>query len=246
MRITIFNGSPHKEQGNTHIMVEAFTAGAEEAGAEVETIFLAGRKINPCIGCLACWFKTPGQCIHRDAMDELLPKITTTDVVGLATPLYVDNVSGIMKNFMDRLIPLVDPHMEPDEHGETRHIRVHDKPQYLLAISNCGFPEQSHFEVLRVLFRRVARNMSCRLLAEFYRGGGPLLSTSNPNLLPFVEQYKMLLHGAGSEMVRNLGLSKETIARLEQPLMPNTDYAEVYRQRINQRFDERLAEAGHL
>jgi hypothetical protein len=46
--------------------------------------------------------------------------------------------------------------------------------------------------------------------------------------------------------VRNLGLSKETIARLEQPLMPNTDYAEVYRQRINQRFDERLAEAGHL
>ena len=233
MRITMFNGSPHKEQGNSHIMVEAFTAGAEEAGAEVETIFLAGRKINPCIGCLACWFKTPGRCIHRDAMDEMLPKITATDVIGLATPLYVDNVSGIMKNFMDRLIPLVDPHMEPDEHGETRHMRIHDKPQYLLAISNCGFPEQSHFEVLRVLFRRVARNMSCRLLAEIYRGGGPLLSTSNPNLLPLVEQYKVLLHEAGSEAVRYLGLSHGTAERLEQPLLPNPDYARVYRDRIN-------------
>jgi NAD(P)H-dependent FMN reductase len=241
MRITIFNGSPHKEQGNTHIMVEALTAGAREAGAEVENVFLADREINPCIGCFACWFKTPGRCIHRDAMDQLLPKIVESDVIGFATPLYVDNVSGILKNFMDRLIPLVDPHMETDEHGETRHLRIHEKPRYVLAVSNCGFPEQSHFEVLRVLFRRVARNMNCRLLAEVYRGGGPLLATTDPDLRPFAEQYKVLLHAAGKEAVGHLGLSHETVERLEQPLLPDPNYAEIYRQQTNRRFDERLA-----
>lgn len=240
MRITIFNGSPHKAQGNTHIMVEAFTTGAREAGAEVEHIFLADKEIKPCTGCLDCWLQTPGSCSYRDAMDELLPKIVASDVVGFATPLYVDNVSGIMKNFMDRMIPIVDPHMEPDEQGETRHVRIHEKPRYVLAISNCGFPEQSHFEVLRVLFRRVARNMDCRLLAEIYRGGGPLLSAADPNLLPFVEQYKVLLHKAGKEAVTNLGLSHDTVERLEQPLLPITDYPQVYRQRTNQRFDQRL------
>lgn len=242
MRITIFDGSPHKERGITHLMVEAFTAGAREANAEVENIFLADKEIKPCIGCLACWLKTPGLCIYRDAMDELIPKIVASDVVGFATPLYIDNVSGIMKNFMDRMIPVVDPHMETDEHGESRHVRIHDKPRYVLAISNCGFPEQSHFEVLRVLFRRVARNMDCRLLAEIYRCGGPLLSASEPSLLPFVEQYKVLLHEAGKEAVSNLGLSDDTVARLEQPLLPNADYAEIYRQRLNKRFDQRLEE----
>lgn len=242
MRISIFNGSPHKAQGNTHILVEAFSAGAREAGAEVETIFLAEHEISPCIGCLACWVKTPGRCIHRDAMDRLLPKVMASEAVGFATPLYVDNVSGIMKNFMDRLIPLVDPHMETDPQGETRHVRLHENPRYVVAIANCGFPEQSHFEVLRVLFRRVARNMDCRLLAEIYRGGGPLLATTDPELRPFVEQYKVLLHAAGKEAVTHLGLSRDTLTRLEQPLLPQADYAEVYRRRLNQRFDARLAE----
>ena len=246
MRITIFNGSPHKEQGNTHIMVKTFTAGAQEAGAKVENIFLTDQEINPCIGCLACWVKTPGRCIHRDAMDQLLPKIAESDVIGFATPLYVDNVSGIMKNFMDRCTPMVDPHMETDEHGETRHVGIHDKPRYVLAISNCGFPEQSHFEVLRVLFRRVARNMDCRLLAEIYRGGGPLLASTDPEVRPFVEQYKVLLHAAAREAVSQLGLCQDTVTRLEQPLLPNPDYAKIYRERINRRFDEKLAEEGNF
>lgn len=30
------------------------------------------------------------------------------DIVLFATPLYVDNVTGLMKNFMDRMIPIVD------------------------------------------------------------------------------------------------------------------------------------------
>jgi multimeric flavodoxin WrbA len=241
MKITIFNGSPKAERGNTHVMVEAFLQGAKEAGAEVENVFLAQKQITPCNGCYACWMKTPGQCAFQDDMDELLQKVISSDILGFATPLYVDNVTGLMKNFMDRLIPIADPHFEKDENGESRHLRKYDKPTKIIAISSCGFPEQSHFQVLRVLFRRIARNLSCELIAEIYRGGGGILQSHDPSLQPFLENYKRLLQTAGKEVVAGSKLSDDTIAQLEKPLIPMPNFADEYIKRANQMCDERLS-----
>ncbi len=241
MKITIFNGSPRAERGNTHFMVAEFTKGAQEAGAEVENIFLAGKEINPCNACYTCWMDTLGQCTTQDDMEGLFQKVISSDVLGFATPLYVDNVTGLMKNFMDRLIPMADPHFEKDENGESRHSRKYDKPNKIIAISSCGFPEQSHFQVLRVLFRRIARNFSAELAAEIYRGGGGILQSRDPSFQPFLESYKLLLRTAGKEVVVNSKLSEDTMAQLEKPLVPMPNFADEYRKRANQMFDERLA-----
>jgi len=243
MRITAFNGSPRKDRGNTHVMVSEFLKGAGEAGAEVENVFLAEQNITPCIGCYACWTASPGKCVYDDDMTGLLDRFLSSDAVVIASPVYVDNVTGMMKNFMDRLIAIADPHMEKDQDGECRHVKKHDKPTKIIAISNCGFPEQSHFQVLRILFRRVARNLHCGLAGEIYRGGGGLLTSRLPEAGPAVERYRNVLRRAGMEVVREGSVSDQTTMELEQPLVPLQADLDRYIATVNQMWDARLAKA---
>jgi len=231
--ITVFNGSPRAEKSNTHVMVEEFLKGAQEAGADVENIFLAKKKIKPCRGCFTCWIKTPGQCVAKDDMEEMIPKFVNSDVVVFATPVYVDNVTGTMKNFMDRLVPLADPHFEKDEYGEYRHTKKQEKTPNIMVIANCGFPEQSHFQVLRLLFKRIARNMHSEVVGEIYRGGGEILKIDNLLLKPFLAGYKKLLREAGREIVEKSRLSKETINKLEKPIIPYDLYIDGANKELN-------------
>lgn len=237
MRILIVNGSPRGKNGNTHRMVAEFIAGAVEAGAEAENIFLAQKTIRPCLGCFACWTKTPGQCSQKDDVGELLDKILQADLLVFATPVYVDNVTGIMKNFMDRLIPLVDPHFEKDSEGEYRHVRRYTKMPKIAVIANSGLPEQSHFQVLRLLFRRMARNMQSELAAEIYRGGGELLKENVLLLRPRQVRYRKLLRQAGRELVEQGALSATTMAALDKPLVPK----DLYMKGANKHWDKKLA-----
>jgi hypothetical protein len=236
MKITIFNGSPRGVKGNTQIMVAAFAEGVKSAGAEVETVLLAEKNYKGCTGCFTCWLKTPGKCIFNDDMAELLEKLKTSDLLIFATPLYVDNVTGLMKNFMDRFMPLADPHIEIDQNGEARHV-AHSNPPKIGVISNCGFPEQSHFQVLQLLFRRLARSMSSELVCEIYRGGGAILKGAPLMLKPVVWNYKRLLAQAGREVVVNGRLSEQLKAKLEKPLIPAAQYIAA----ANKLFDARLA-----
>jgi len=237
MKITAFNGSPRAEKGNTQVMVEEFLNGAKEAGAEVENVFLARKNIKHCIGCFSCWTETPGACAVKDDMEELLPKYLESDIAVFATPIYTDNVTGIMKDFMDRLIPLGDPHFEADEHGEIRHAGGSKRSPDIVVIANCGFPEQSHFQVISLLFRRVARSFHSRVIAEVYRGEGSILSDPPSAYKPLIWKYRKQVKKAGREVVENMVLSEETRSQLDKPLIPYDQYIKG----ANERWDEVLS-----
>lgn len=224
MKVTVFNGSPRGEDGNTHWMAREFAAGAEAAGAEAEHVFLVEHEIGYCRGCFACWTKSPGQCVIPDDMSGLLEKVTASDVLVFATPLYVDNVTGIMKTFFDRLIPMADPHFNTDNGDECVHPQRWPRPLKMVAISNAGFPEQSHFQVLRLLFRRMARNFHAELAGEIYRGAGETFRSAHPLLKPLFARYKHLLRKAGRELAESGRISVETQNALEKPLVPKRRY----------------------
>lgn len=224
MKITVFNSSPRTERSNTHVMVEAFLEGAKAAGAEAEEIFLAKKEIKHCLGCFTCWIKTPGRCAIDDDMAGLLAKYMASDIVVLAAPLYCDNVNGIMKDFMDRSVPIFDPHIQMlDENDPKRQEEIKKFPK-LVIISNCGEAGQENFEVLRSAFKRWGRYPETRVIAEIYRDEGELLTNNSLLLKPVIRGYKDLLKKAGREIVENMKLPEKTIAELEKPLVPIDQY----------------------
>jgi len=224
MKITVFNGSPRGEKGNTHFIVSEFCKGAKDAGAEIEHVFLADKDIKHCLGCFVCWIRTPGICVHDDDMKDLLEKFASSDLVIFATPVYIDNVTGLMKNFMDRMIPISNPHFDKDETGECKHTFRQKLPRKFIVVSNCGFPEQTHFQVIRLLARRMMRNFDGEIVGEIYRGGGEMFREAFMRESPFVQPYRELLHKAGQEVVEQGRISEETTAALEQPLVPDAMY----------------------
>jgi hypothetical protein len=224
MKITAFNGSPRGDEGNTHVMVEAFFKGAAGRGAEVENVLLVRKNIKHCTGCFSCWTTTPGKCIIQDDMSDLLDRYMNSDIVIIASPLYSDYVTGIMKDFMDRLLPIVCPRFEKGKDGQTKHVKRYTKYPGVVMMSNCGFPEQNQFEMFKIFCDRKIRSGSAEIVAQIYRSQGELLRDTKPKLKPFIERYKDVLAKAGGEIVESRTLSPETKEELEKPIIPEGKY----------------------
>ena len=99
MKVLGIHGSPRKG-GNTEILLKEFLRGCKEGGAEVEEVFLRELKITPCLEIYAC--KKDGQCPIHDDMKALYPKLTETDVLAVASPIFFYAVSAHLKAMIDR------------------------------------------------------------------------------------------------------------------------------------------------
>ncbi|MBW2607118.1 MAG: NAD(P)H-dependent oxidoreductase [Deltaproteobacteria bacterium] len=179
-KIVVFDGGPRNTKfSKTTFMVNHFCRGAKSEGAEVEYVKLKDMKINSCTGCFTCWTKTPGVCIFKDDMTDLRLKFRKADLIIFASPLYIFNVTGIMKNFLDRLLPNTKPYMLIEE-GETRHPHRYpeDKQQGFVVFSAAGFPEVEHnFDGLKGMFRCFHSHFEkTSLMGEFYMPGAELIA----------------------------------------------------------------------
>jgi len=92
-------GSP-RIKGNTDLLLEEALKGAKSQGAEVEKIVVDKLKIAPCKEYLGC-FKD-GNCVIRDDMDDIYPKLLGADVVIIASPMFFYGVTSQAKALIDR------------------------------------------------------------------------------------------------------------------------------------------------
>ena len=215
MKILAVNGSPRGARGNTERILQPFLEGAQDAGAETETVYLKSKKINYCLGCFTCWSKTPGVCIHKDDMPALLEKLRKADIVVYATPLYVFTVTAQMKTFMDRHIPLLEPFIL-ERGGQYIHPPRHESRSKVVLISNCGFPERHHFSALEETFRTFTSGPDLELVASILCAGGELLR--QPALKESIQWYVDAARQAGREVVERDRIAPETQEMLDKPL----------------------------
>ncbi|MHB8158486.1 MAG: NAD(P)H-dependent oxidoreductase [Desulfocucumaceae bacterium] len=232
MNILAINGSPRGEKSNTDCILQPFLEGSRQAGAQTETIYLKNKKINHCAGCFTCWEKTPGVCIHKDDMPGLLEKVRRADVLVFATPLYVFTVSGLMKDFMDRIIPLLKPYIVK-RGGQYLHPRRYENewPKRLVLISNCGFPERSHFSGLVETFKAFTASPDLELSATILCPGGELLRVQS--LQEGLQGFFNASRSAGREFVGKGSITPETQAVLDKNLAD----PEIYSRMANAHWD---------
>jgi multimeric flavodoxin WrbA len=82
--------------------MEAIAARHDEP-LEFETLYVAHMDIQMCRGCRTCFDRGEDRCPLNDDVPATKAKIDEADAVILASPVYVNDVNGIAKNWIDRL-----------------------------------------------------------------------------------------------------------------------------------------------
>jgi multimeric flavodoxin WrbA len=104
-KVLVLLGSPRKH-GNSALLAEAITKGAESRGAEVETVFIQGKKIEACTSCYHCQKKGSKGCSIHDDMQSIYKKLIAAQAWVIASPVYWFTMSAQTKLWMDRLFAL--------------------------------------------------------------------------------------------------------------------------------------------
>ena len=106
MKVMAFNGSPRK-QWNTATLLSKALEGAASQGAETELIHLYDLSYKGCISCFACKAKggkSYGRCAVEDSLTPLYARIREADVLILGSPIYLGDMTGQMRSFLERLV----------------------------------------------------------------------------------------------------------------------------------------------
>lgn len=101
-RLLCIAGSPRRH-GNSDLLLDELTAGAQEAGATALRLVAATAGIGTCRGCNAC--SRDGECIQRDAMDDVYRLLDTADAIVFSSPVYFATVPAVLKTLLDRCQP---------------------------------------------------------------------------------------------------------------------------------------------
>jgi len=70
---------------------------------EITRISLGHAELKMCLGCRVCFDKGEELCPLKDELLLIREKLNEADGVILASPVYVEDVNGIMKNWIDRM-----------------------------------------------------------------------------------------------------------------------------------------------
>ena len=224
MNVLLVRGNPRKN-GFTQYLVNLFAAGLSDAGAKVTDVDLTSEEqsLKPCLGCFHCWLIKPGECIHHDPMEQLLPAILEADVLVCATPVYYFAMSSHLKNFFERTFPLTTTGVETSKMGILRN-RLREPAKWtdkkFISITVGALRAREAYEPVNQTFRLIADTLDMEMGGQLTRPESHLLpyKLSKPMTLKRVES---AFFRAGHEAGATGKLSAGTMADAELLLSPD-------------------------
>ena len=160
-----------------------------------------------------------------------------SDYAGMATPVYGMYMTALLKNFVDRFLPLATPHIRKGADGSFYHDgRLKQYPRQFF-IANSGFPGGGNFDLLKAVMERQG------MVLEVYRNCGEILQGTEEDSGELEErllEYRTVLREAGYEMVSVGRISEETRCKLGMELLSDEEYMAG----ANQHWDSEISQAG--
>ena len=222
MKILVFNGSPKKEKSDTLHIARAFLDGMKEAAPqEIRIVNVIDQHIEFCSGCLAC-MRNGGVCQHKDDMRVILEQILASDLLLFSFPLYCYGMPAMLKNLIDRTLPLssmamqkVDDRYEHVGQADFSHL------SYLM-ICGCGFPNSTHnFEPAVAQFKLMfPSNHTIITVPESPMFNAPEAAVVT---VPRLE----LIRKAGRQYSESGTIDTELLAEIGSPMIPEETYAKI-------------------
>lgn len=225
MNVLLINGSPKGKNSNSLKLAYNFIEGLKSEYANngkeisIEELHVASMNIDACKGCFTCWKKTPGICCIKDDMQTVIGKQLKADIILWSFPLYYFNVPGILKNLIDRQLPMSLPFMSSreDGYGSGSHdSRYNMEGKRHVLISTCGFysAEGNYDSVLRMFDHFLGKGN----YETVFCGQGELFRVKE--LSARTEEYLDAVKVAGAEYAETGMISAKTDAVLRTLLYP--------------------------
>lgn len=224
MKILVLNGSPKGERSNTLQLTNAFLEGLNQNEThEIETITISKMNIDHCLGCFVCWTKTPGECVIKDDMTQLLEKYISADLIIWSFPLYYYGMPSKIKAFLDRLLPTNLPFMSVNDDHTSNHPPRYDlSHQRYVLISTCGFYSIKHnYEALVEQFQIFYGERLTKILCS----EGELFRV--PQLKSRTGEYLSHVKTAGQDYMAGGVISSNTQEKLNELLFPADVFVEM-------------------
>lgn len=235
MKVVAINSSPMMGKGNTARILGPFLDGMKRAGAEVELFYTRKLDIQPCHGDFHCWVRHPGECFQDDDMSRVLDSMREAEIWVLATPVFVDGVTGPMKTLLDRMIPLIEPYVDLIDDRCRHPRRKGTRSGKVVLVSNCGFWERETFDPLLVHMEALCKNVDRVFAGGLLRPHGPTMGVMREPGMP-VDDVLAAAHQAGLELVETGAFGPDTLERVCQDLTPRDHFV----REMNRRFDNAI------
>jgi multimeric flavodoxin WrbA len=225
LKILALNGSHRGSAGYTQRLLDYIAKGAQAAGAEFETVILAQKRITPCCGKDACHQDGKlSSCVyeHQDDVKAIFEQMKAADILIYATPVYIFNVSGLMKNFLDRLNSTAGGGgMRLTNSGLFFHAvdkDLHSKPFVMLTL--CGNVEDETTKTVVSYFKTFSRFLDAPIVGTLVRKSVGMLDdniagTSKKAVDAVVQAYVQ----AGHELASRGIITTATERKASQPLL---------------------------
>lgn len=222
MKILVFNGSPKKEKSDTMHITRAFLDGMKEvATQEIHTIAVTDKHIEFCRGCFVCKYNG-GHCTIDDDMREILEQMLDSDLLLFSYPLYCYGMPAMLKNLIDRTLPLSSMAMA-EVNGRYVHVgqRDYSHLKYLM-ICGCGFPNsKKNFEPAVCQFELLFPNNHTILTVP----ESPMFNAPEAAVVtvPRLE----LVRKAGRQYAETGKIDAALLAEIGSPMIPEETYAKI-------------------